>query len=312
MAQESVKPIDVWMLTGYLGAGKTTVLNTMLTDPYVAGKKIALVINEFGKMGIDGQLVKPGDYQKYEINKGSIFCVCTKTDFIRIFQELGRQRPDAVIIEATGIAETSDIEQLLYDSTLNHAFQIRANLCIVDGQYFIQTAAFLKAAVAQVQWADGLIINKRDLMTEQGLTEVQQVLTELNPAAFQTVTEFGKVESEFLQSLTHQRHEGELFDCPPQEIPSIYIKTNSLVDRQRFFETLESLKDHILRLKGDVSFEDSAAFVEIAGGRITEQPPRGVFEAKTAFTVIGWKIEKSQLMEAFQQAICMEITQDKQ
>lgn len=298
------------MLTGYLGAGKTTVLNSLLNSPYLADKKIALVINEFGKMGIDGQLVKPGDYTKYEINKGSIFCICTKTDFIRIFQEIGQQRPDAVIIEATGIAETSDIEQLLYDSTLGGAFQIRANLCIVDGQHFIQTAAFLKAAVAQVRWADGLIINKRDLVTEQGLTEVQQVLNGLNPAAEQIVTEFGRIEPDFLKSLTHRRQEGELFDCPPQEIPSIYIKTDSMVDRQRFFGTLESLKDHILRLKGDVCFQDGASFVEIAGGRITERSPLGTFEEKTAFTVIGWKIEKAQLMEAFQQTIDMEITLD--
>lgn len=309
MAQEPVKQIDVWMLTGYLGSGKTTVLNAMLTGSYFAGKKTALVINEFGKMGIDGQLVKPGDYQKYEINKGSIFCVCTKTDFIRIFQEIGQQRPDVVIIEATGVAETSDIEQFLYDSTLASGFQIRANLCIVDGQYFIQTAAFLKAAVAQVKWADGLIVNKYDLITEQGLTELRQVLTELNPTARQVVTEFGKVEADFLKSLTHQRQEGELCECPPQNIPSIYMMSDAIVDRQLFFQTLETLKDRILRLKGDVCFKESSAFVEIAGGQINEQPAKGTFEAKTAFTVIGWKIEKQQLMEAFQQTLYMEITQ---
>lgn len=298
------------MLTGYLGAGKTTVLNSLLTSPFFAKQKTALVINEFGKMGIDGQLVKPGDYTKYEINKGSIFCVCTKTDFIRIFQEIGRRRPDAVIIEATGIAETSDIEQLLYDSTLNDAFAIRANLCIVDALYFIQTAAFLKAAVAQVQWADGLIVNKRDLVAAQGLADVQKVLTELNPNASQRVTEFGKVEPAYLASLTHQRHEGDLFDCPPEEIPSIYIKADAAVDRRRFFETLETLKDHILRFKGDVCFADGAAFVEVAGGRIIEQPAKGTFEARTAFTVIGWKIEKQLLKDAFEQTLYKEITQD--
>ena len=289
------------MLTGYLGAGKTTLLNALLSGTYFAGKKMTLVINEFGKMGIDGQLVEPGDYRKYEINKGSIFCVCTKTDFMRIFQEIEQQRPDAVIIEATGIAETSDIEQLLYDSTFDNAFEIRANLCIVDGQYFIQTAAFLKAAVAQVRWADGLIINKKDLVTAEGLDQVRQVLTELNPVAPQVVTEFGKIEPAFLDGLTHRRRDADLFERPPEDIPSIYVKADSIIDRERFFITLEKLRDNILRLKGDVCFQDGPAFVDVAGGRITEQSAKGTLGARTAFSVIGWKIDKHELEKAFQQ-----------
>jgi len=311
MAQEYIdKQIDIWLVTGYLGAGKTTAVNTLLRSDRFSNKKLALVINEFGKMGIDGQLIDSGDYDKFEINKGSIFCICTKTDFIRIFQEIGQLRPDVVLIEATGIAETSDIEKLLYDSTLANIFQIRANLCIIDAHYFIQTAAFLKAAIAQVQWADGLIINKKDLVSFQGLQQVQQVLKELNPAAEQIVTEFGKIEEAFLDKLTHQSREGDLFECPPEEIPSIYIKSDAMVDRDCFYETLETLKDHILRFKGDVCFQDGAMFVEIAGGLITEKPSCNAFNAKTAFTVIGWKIEKQRLENAFQQSLRIGITQE--
>ena len=83
-----MKAIDVYILTGYLGAGKTTTLNRLIGAERFAGKKLALIINEFGKMGVDGQLLLPGDYTKYEINKGSIFCICTKTDFLKALDSI--------------------------------------------------------------------------------------------------------------------------------------------------------------------------------------------------------------------------------
>ncbi len=184
MAQEHIKkPIDVWLLTGFLGAGKTTALNYLLRSPVFADRKITLVINEFGKISIDGQLVEPGAYSKYEINKGSLFCICTKTDFLRIFQEIRLLEPDVVLVEATGIAETSDLEQLLCESVLKGDFHIQANLCIVDGVNFIKTAAFLKAAVSQVRWADGLVINKTDQLSDKEIQQVTGILKELNPSA---------------------------------------------------------------------------------------------------------------------------------
>jgi G3E family GTPase len=304
MAQEHIKkPIDVWLLTGFLGAGKTTALNCLLRSPIFADRKIVLVINEFGKIGVDGQLVEPGAYSKYEINKGSLFCICTKTDFLRIFQEIRLLGPEVVLIEATGISETSDLEQLLCESVLQDVFIIRANLCIVDGVNFIKTAAFLKAAVSQVRWADGLVINKTDLLSDQEVKQVTGILRELNPSAGILPVQFGNIDSRFLKTLSHQSHNLPLLSCPPQEIPAISITTDRPVNKESFYQTMESLKTHILRFKGDVGFQDGSCFVEMAGDRVTEKPSRGTFETRTAFTVIGWKIEKRQLRDAFEKCI---------
>jgi G3E family GTPase len=310
MAQEHIKkPIEVWLLTGYLGAGKTTALNHLLGSQIFAGRKIALVINEFGKIGIDGRLVKPGAYAKFEINKGSIFCICTKTDFLQTFQEIRALRPEVVLIEATGIAETSDLEQLLSESVLQADFQIQANLCIVDGVNFIKTAAFLKAAVSQVRWADGLAINKADQLSDKEIKQVAGILEELNPSAVVTHTQFGKIETNFLKSLSHQSHNLPLFSCPPEEIPAVCITTDCSVNKEFFYKTIESLKSRILRLKGDVGFESGPRFVEIAGEQVTEKPSCGKFETRTAFTVIGWKIDKQQLKDAFQECIIKEMVE---
>jgi G3E family GTPase len=304
MAQEHLKkPIDVWLLTGFLGAGKTTALNCLLRSPVFADKKIAMVINEFGKISIDGQLVEPGAYSKYEINKGSLFCICTKTDFLRIFQEIRTLRPDVVLIEATGIAETSDLEQLLCESVLKDEFHIQANLCIVDGVNFIKTAAFLKAAVSQVRWADGLVINKTDQLSDKEIQQVTGILKELNPSAEVVTVQFGNIDPCFLKSLRHQSHNLPLLSCPPQEIPAVSVATNCPVNKEIFYKTIESLKTHILRFKGDVGFESGSCFVEISGEQVMEKPFCGKFETRTAFTVIGWKIEKQQLRDAFEKCI---------
>ena len=307
MAQGHLKkPIDVWLLTGYLGAGKTTALNHLLGSEIFYGQKMALVINEFGKMGVDGQLVKPGDYAKYEINKGSLFCICTKTEFLRAFQEISRQGFDMVLIEATGIAETADLEQLLAEPTLTDCFRIRANICIVDGVNFVKTAAFLKPAVSQVRWADAVVINKTDGLPEKEIGQVQAVVRELNPSTELIQTQFGKIQTAFLMGLRHQNHGRPLSTGAPPEIPTTYFTTNQQVNRDLFYKTLDSLKDHILRLKGDVGFEDGPRFVEVVGEQTFEKPSCGKFDMRTAFTVIGWKIEKQQLNDAFCQCIAGE------
>ena len=303
MAEKPVKPIEVWLLTGFLGSGKTTMLNSLLAGEYFAGKDTAIVINEFGKLGIDSHLIKEKKFPTYEINKGSIFCICTKTEFIKTFQLLKHNKPDTIIIEATGIAETSGIEQLLKEPVLDNTFKIRANICLADAGSLIQTAAFLKPAISQVQQADAIVINKKDLVNSQVLSETTIFSKELNPNALITTTEYGKVSTDFLNSLKHWQHTRNISECPPQEIPSIYIKTDSPLNKKLFFQTLERLKDYILRFKGNVSFEDGKLFIEVAGKQVIQDNFCDSLGAPTAFCVIGWKIDKQQLRDAFQNCI---------
>lgn len=300
MAQEYIdKKVDVWLLTGYLGAGKTTTVNALLRREQFAGRKLALIINEFGKMSIDGRLIDPGDYEKYEINKGSIFCICTKTEFISAFEQIREHRVDTVVIEATGIAEISDIEQLLNERVLKGVFQIRANICIVDGIHFIKTAAFLKTAVSQVQSADGLVINKTDCLNEIDVEQLKEIIDQMNPSALKATSEFGNITSEYLAALKHCRRAQPLFNSPPIEIPNIYVQSSKPVKRAEFYRILDTFKVNILRLKGDVQFEDGSRFVEVVGQQVAEQDAKGTFGFPTAFTVIGWKIERRQLHQAF-------------
>ncbi|MEN8127834.1 MAG: GTP-binding protein [Planctomycetota bacterium] len=292
--------IDVYILTGFVGAGKTTLLNHLLRNKPLASENPALIINEFGRIGVDGALVEKQDLTRYDINKGSIFCICTKTDFLKALTEIADGgEHQTLLIEATGIAETVDIESFLDAPKLEDIYRIKANLCLVDAANFTRVAAFLKPAKTQVQYADALIVNKCDLVSDAERTTLGQILESLNPTAARVETEYGKIQADFLKDIQHSIHDDKTLEQPPEDIIAVSISSEQPYDRDAFFRTLDDLKDHLLRLKGNINFGDGVRFVELAGTEVTETNPSAELKkqnnAKTAFTAIAWKIDKDTL-----------------
>ena len=293
-------PVPVLLLTGYLGAGKTTLLNHLLGLPGIKARKIALIINEFGPLGIDSKLVTPGDYTKFELNKGSVFCICIKTDFIKTLETIAAEVDhDLVIIEATGVADPCDLGQIIDSPHLRESFRIWANICLVDAAGFTQVAAFLRTAPRQVMWADGLVINKADLAPASDLGSLRGILHGLNPSAPQIAVQYGRIPVDFLNGLTHQVRLAPVPETPLAGLVSASLQTDKVVDEPGFFNTIASLNGGLLRLKGTVVFKNRTRFVDVVNGRVTErEPPSGL--SKTAFTVIGWKLDKAELAAAFE------------
>ncbi len=292
--------IDVYILTGFVGAGKTTALNSLLQDKTLASGNPALIINEFGTIGVDGALVQQRDLTRYEINKGSIFCICTKTDFLKALSEIASAGiHKTLLIEATGIAETVDIESFLDAPDLKEIFRVKANLCLVDAANFIRVAAFLKPAKTQVQYADALIINKCDLVSDTERKTLNQILNRLNPDALTVETTYGKVDGDFINNVHHRTHSNRTIEQPPDDIIAVSISGDKPFDRQRFYETLETLKKNLLRLKGNIDFGEGSQFIELAGEKVTETRPSEELSkqnaAGTAFTAIAWNIDKETL-----------------
>ncbi len=299
------EPIDVWILGGYLGAGKTTTLNALLSDPVFGGRNPALIINEFGRMGVDGALVERQDLSRFEINKGSLFCICTKTDFLKALAAIAEGDHQAVVIEATGIAEPVDIESFLTNGPHAGRFRLRGNLCIVDAANFTKIAAFLKPATAQVRWADAIIINKCDCASEDERHVLGKVLAELNPTAPRWETSFGNIEPAFLEGVHRTARAEQLRPCAPEKIIAVSLTAGEPVDYAAFRTVLERLGEHVLRLKGNIAFTEGAAYVEIVCGRYSQKEPlKQLDEAATAFTVIAWDIDKDALIEAFSACGC--------
>lgn len=292
--------IPITLITGYLGAGKTTFLNHLLGLPTWKRKRLALIINEFGALGVDGQLVRPGKYQKYEINRGSIFCTCTQTEFIATMRQIATADDcNHVLIEATGIAETSDLMACVDGSALAGDFEIEAIVCLVDAANFVQIAPFLKVAGSQVACADGIIVNKTDLLSAAELSKLKTILAEINPEAPQINASYGEVAPEFLDGLIHRRRLHGRVHRPPASVVSASFQTEEPVDRVAFLETIKKLGPKLLRLKGNIAFHDGLRFVEFVGNAILEKPPCDSLDGSTSFSVIAWKISRDQLQKHF-------------
>ncbi len=178
----------VYLITGFLGAGKTTFLNRVI-DRFPKDKKLTLLVNEFGEVGVDGALVEGDDIDMMEISKGSIFCVCVKTDFIKGLYELGSTvKPDVLLIESTGVANPSDLKRDLQLPIFDDRFQFKEQFCIIDAAHFLDAYEVYASLEKQIASSSVFIINKIDAATHERIEETKAVVRQFhtNPTFYET------------------------------------------------------------------------------------------------------------------------------
>ncbi len=175
--------IPVTVLTGYLGAGKTTLLNRILSEPH--GRRYAVVVNEFGEIGIDNELVVGADEEVFEMNNGCICCT-VRGDLIRIIEGLMRRKGkfDAIIVETTGLADPAPVAQTFFvDEDVRDAARLDAVVTVADAKWLAHRLRDAPEAKNQIAFADVIVINKTDLVTPAELREVEARIRAINPYA---------------------------------------------------------------------------------------------------------------------------------
>ncbi|MDT8390504.1 MAG: GTP-binding protein [Lentisphaeria bacterium] len=291
--------IPVIVITGFLGSGKTTFLNHLLRSDWGRGQTIALIINEFGTLNVDGALVDGGGRPLYEINRGSLFCACTKMEVWKILTTLTRTPPDLVIIEATGVAVPTEFSSLIDSPLLAGRFSTQAIVGLVDAHHFLTIAPNMRAARQQVMAADGLIINKVDLADSADLDALPGVLAKLNPRAPRITARNAAVDPRWVMSLEHHSVDNAPAQAPPEAIFTVTVEVDGGGDQKAFDTWLDTYADHILRLKGTADFGDGLVFVERAGRDMVytrHLPNRALSEkGRTAICVIGTGVPKERL-----------------
>ncbi|HZT25015.1 MAG TPA: GTP-binding protein [Pseudolabrys sp.] len=175
--------IPVTVLTGYLGAGKTTLLNRILSEPH--GKKFAVIVNEFGEIGIDNELVVNADEEVFEMNNGCICCT-VRGDLVRIIDGLMRRKGkfDAIIVETTGLADPAPVAQTFFvDEAVGAKTKLDAVVTVADAKWLKDRLKDAPEAKNQIAFADVILLNKTDLVTADELVEVEARIRAINPYA---------------------------------------------------------------------------------------------------------------------------------
>jgi G3E family GTPase len=284
--------IPVTVLTGYLGAGKTTLLNRILSEPH--GKKFAVIVNEFGEIGIDNDLVVGADEEVFEMNNGCVCCT-VRGDLVRIIDGLMRRKGkfDGIIVETTGLADPAPVAQTFFvDENVGRKTKLDAVVTVADAKWLQDRLKDAPEAKNQIAFADVILINKTDLVPAEELRELEGRIRGINPYAKVHRTErcrialpevLGRnafdldriieIEPEFLSGNGHdhhhddhdhhhqqQHHEHGLKHYHDEDMQSVALKTDKPLDPDKFFPWVQDLVakegPNILRCKGILAFKD--------------------------------------------------------
>jgi G3E family GTPase len=175
--------IPVTVLTGYLGAGKTTLLNRILTEEH--GKKYAVIVNEFGEIGIDNELIVESDEEIFEMNNGCVCCT-VRGDLIRVVEGLMKRpgRFDGILVETTGLAEPAPVAQTFFmDDDVRAKAKLDAVVTVADAKHLLERLHDAPEAEDQIAFADVILLNKVDLVSPEELVAVERRIRAINPHA---------------------------------------------------------------------------------------------------------------------------------
>jgi G3E family GTPase len=296
--------IPVTIITGFLGSGKTTLLNHILCDPH--GRRVAVLINEFGDVDIDSSLVVSADRDMVELSNGCICCSMNDGLIAALERLLARETPfDYLVIETTGIADPVPVAMTFMRPEFMPHMRVDSILSVADAENFALERFEDPAARNQIRYADVVLLNKGDLVEAARLDSVESAIRAVNPHARVLRTERSRVAIPLVLGIGGSGF-ADIDDSATaadarahrHAFHSVSFSSDVPVDPERFQSVLESLPEEVFRAKGflHLSGVESIHVFHLVGRRFTLEPVADA-ERCTRLVFIGTDFERDALVE---------------
>ena len=275
---------DFYLITGFLGAGKTTLLKAVF--PLFHGRKTRLIINEFGKVGLDGTLMREYGAEIAEIVNGSIFCVCRLDQFESALEEALADSPDAVIVETSGLSDPGAIRFILDGYERAGTLRYRGAICLVDAPRFQKIVDTARACKKQLAVADLVLLNKCDLVDEETCALVERRINGLCLAPVLRTT-YGAITREQFERLTPMDHAAEIDHRPDLTLQKETIELSGGCTSSQARRILTLLAEDTYRIKGFLELSDGRFVADCVGMDVRLTQYAGRIEHANQLTLLA-------------------------
>jgi G3E family GTPase len=253
------KIIKLYLISGFLGAGKTTLVKQLLENQ--PNHKIGIIMNEFGKVSIDGPILKRDNMEMIELTRGSIFCSCLTMAFAEALIEMADKDLDYLVVESSGLADPSNIGDILggVSQSIESPYVYSGSMTVVDAHQFLTSYSTIETIVKQIECADLTLINKADLVDLETMGQIKAKVLEINPDTEVIQTTFFR---EIGDLLGRDLSNGKLpaikasLNTPENKPKTLSLQFEGNIEKHHLEKYIKAIMDAAFRVKGFVKIDE--------------------------------------------------------
>lgn len=265
----------LYLFTGFLGAGKTTCLKKFVKK--FGDCRIHIIVNEFGKEGIDGTLMGELGIALEEINNGSIFCACRLDKFEEVLQRTLADSPDVIIVEASGLGDPTNVKKILGQTEKFSRIEYMGCICLVDALSFRKVYETATVVKKQINVSDMILVNKTDLASEEQVEQAKYILKKHRPDLPIHGTSRGEIKDEWLKELKKPEMDEntEIFQTAEITLRKYLLHIREEATLEEVCNFLKMILDDTFRIKGFLFLENQWYLVNCAGNLLSAEVYQG-------------------------------------
>ncbi len=289
-------PQKLYLITGFLGVGKTTFLKNLIA--LLADHRLKVIVNEFGREGVDGALLSGLAAEVEEINNGSIFCTCRLDRFEEVLAESAGQDPEYILVEASGLSDPTAIRRILSVRNEFASIEYMGGICIADAVNLKKIISTARVSKKQLAEARLVLINKTDMASESEICETESLVRSVRPDAVIRRTSFGRIQPEWLAELHGEQKvsEGPAYHLKDVGLMKLTITVRDTMTYFQLEKFLAMFIEDTYRVKGFTCLEGKTALVDCVGADLKISPYAGKTEHCNHIVALagpGMPMEKS-------------------